>query len=76
MADPGSWWPRGGVRPYLLLTDIVAFVIATVITSPTSPVHAVVLLVYLIVFYVAGLYRSRWSRPGARWIGTAGPCGR
>jgi hypothetical protein len=81
------------------------------------PVHAVVLLVYLIIFYVAVLFRSRLNLsllddlpyilaafvvgfaielalislcshvdrparsvtmvpPGARWIGTAGPCGR
>src|SRR3712207_3716534 len=57
--NPEPWWLRGGVRPYLLLADIAAFVVATVITSPTSPVHGVVLLVYLAVFYVAGLYRSR-----------------
>ena len=57
--NPEPWWLRGGVRPYLLLADIAAFAIATVITSPTSPVHVVVLLVYLVVFYVAGLYRSR-----------------
>ena len=57
--NPEPWWLRGGVRPYLLLADIAAFVVATVITSPTSRVHIVVLLVYLAVFYAAGLYRSR-----------------
>jgi exopolysaccharide biosynthesis polyprenyl glycosylphosphotransferase len=57
--SPEPWWLRGGVRPYLVLADIGAFAIATAITQPTSPVHAVVLLVYLGVFYVAGLYRSR-----------------
>ncbi len=57
--NPEPWWLRGGVRPYLLLADIVAFVIATVLTSPTSPAHVVVLLVYLAVFHAAGLYRSR-----------------
>jgi exopolysaccharide biosynthesis polyprenyl glycosylphosphotransferase len=57
--NPEPWWLRGGVRPYLVLADIGAFVIATVITQPTNPVHGVVLLVYLAVFYAAGLYRSR-----------------
>ena len=57
--NPEPWWLRFGVRPYLLLADVAAFGVATVITSPTSPVHVVVLLVYLVVFYVAGLYRSR-----------------
>src|SRR3712207_5658422 len=45
--NPEPWWLRGGVRPYLVLADIGAFVIATVITQPTNPVHGVVLLVYL-----------------------------
>ncbi len=57
--NPEPWWLRGGVRPYLLLADVVAFVVATAITQPTSPIHGVVLVVYLAVFYVAGLYRSR-----------------
>ncbi|MGY1690879.1 sugar transferase [Geodermatophilus sp. SYSU D01105] len=57
--SPEPWWLRGGVRPYLVLADIGAFVVATAITQPTSPVHGVVLLVYLVVFYLAGLYRSR-----------------
>jgi exopolysaccharide biosynthesis polyprenyl glycosylphosphotransferase len=56
-AEP--WWLRAGVRPYLLLGDVAAFVIATAITQPTSPIHVVVLLIYLVAFYVAGLYRSR-----------------
>ncbi|MGY1640764.1 sugar transferase [Geodermatophilus sp. SYSU D00703] len=57
--NPEPWWLRLGVRPYLLLGDVLAFVIATAITSPGSPVHLVVLPVYVLVFYVAGLYRSR-----------------
>ncbi len=57
--NPEPWWLRAGVRPYLLLGDVAAFVIATAITTPASPVHVVVLVVYVAVFYVAGLYRSR-----------------
>ncbi len=57
--NPEPWWLRSGVRPYLVLGDIVAFTIATAITHPTNPIHGVVLLVYLAVFYIAGLYRSR-----------------
>ena len=57
--NPEPWWLRGGVRPYLLLGDVAAFGIATAITVPGNPVHLVVLLVYVLVFYVAGLYRSR-----------------
>ncbi|WP_169063801.1 sugar transferase [Geodermatophilus dictyosporus] len=57
--NPEPWWLRGGVRPYLVLADVVAFVVATAITQPTSPIHGVVLLVNITVFYIAGLYRSR-----------------
>ncbi len=57
--NPEPWWLRAGVRPYLLLADVVAFVVATAITAPANPVHVVVLMVYVLVFYVAGLYRSR-----------------
>ncbi|MGY1662350.1 sugar transferase [Geodermatophilus sp. SYSU D00705] len=57
--NPEPWWLRGGVRPYLVLGDVLAFVIATLITRPTSPLHIAVLGVNLVVFYVAGLYRSR-----------------
>ena len=57
--NPEPWWLRGGVRPYLLLGDVAAFGIATAITVPGNPVHLMVLLVYVLVFYVAGLYRSR-----------------
>ncbi len=57
--NPEPWWLRGGVRPYLLLGDVVAFVVATAITAPANPVHVVVLGVYVLVFYAAGLYRSR-----------------
>ncbi len=59
--NPEPWWLRAGVRPYLLLVDIAAFGIATAITLPGNPIHLVVLLVYVLVFYVAGLYRSRLS---------------
>jgi exopolysaccharide biosynthesis polyprenyl glycosylphosphotransferase len=57
--NPEPWWLRAGVRPYLLLGDVAAFVIATAITTPANPVHVVVLGVYVAVFYVVGLYRSR-----------------
>ncbi|SFU08324.1 Undecaprenyl-phosphate glucose phosphotransferase [Geodermatophilus amargosae] len=57
--NPEPWWLRGGVRPYLLLGDVAAFVVATAITMPANPVHVVVLGVYIAVFFVAGLYRSR-----------------
>ncbi len=57
--NPEPWWLRGGVRPYLLLGDVAAFVLATAITAPANPLHVVVLGVYVAVFYVAGLYQSR-----------------
>jgi exopolysaccharide biosynthesis polyprenyl glycosylphosphotransferase len=57
--NPEPWWLRGGVGPYLLLGDILAFMVATAITTPSNPVHFLVLPVYVAVFYVAGLYRSR-----------------
>jgi exopolysaccharide biosynthesis polyprenyl glycosylphosphotransferase len=57
--NPEPWWLRGGVRPYLLLGDVIAFVVATAITAPANPIHVIVLLVYVLVFYVVGLYRSR-----------------
>ncbi len=53
------WWLRGGVRPYLLLSDVAAFAIAAAITTPTNPVHILVLFVNILTFAVAGLYRSR-----------------
>jgi exopolysaccharide biosynthesis polyprenyl glycosylphosphotransferase len=59
--NPEPWWLRAGVRPYLLLVDVAAFGIATAITAPGNPVHWVVLLTYVLVFYTAGLYRSRLS---------------
>jgi exopolysaccharide biosynthesis polyprenyl glycosylphosphotransferase len=53
------WWLRWGVSPYLVLGDVAAFAVATVLTHPGSPVHGLVLLFLLIVFWRAGLYRSR-----------------
>jgi exopolysaccharide biosynthesis polyprenyl glycosylphosphotransferase len=53
------WWLRWGVSPYLALGDVAAFVVATALTHPTSPVHGLVLLFLLLVFWRAGLYRSR-----------------
>ncbi len=57
--NPEPWWLRAGVRPYLLLGDVLAFVVATAITAPANPIHVVVLATYVLVFYAAGLYRSR-----------------
>ncbi|WP_246066289.1 sugar transferase [Geodermatophilus aquaeductus] len=55
-----AWWLRRGVGPYLVLVDVVAFAVATLITLPGSPpAHAVALLFLLLVFWRAGLYRSR-----------------
>lgn len=59
--NPEPWWLRGGVTPYLLVVDVIAFTAATVITHPTSPVHVLVLVVNVVAFYGAGLYRSRLS---------------
>jgi exopolysaccharide biosynthesis polyprenyl glycosylphosphotransferase len=59
--NPEPWWLRGGVRPYLLLADVAAFGIATAITHPANPVHVVVLVVNIVTFAAAGLYRSRLS---------------
>lgn len=54
------WWLRYGTSPYLVLTDVAAFLVATVVASPTSlTAHLAVLVVNLLVFSVAGLYRSR-----------------
>ncbi len=53
------WWLRSGVSPYLVLGDVAAFAIATALTNPGSPVHGLVLLFLLVVFWRAGLYRSR-----------------
>jgi exopolysaccharide biosynthesis polyprenyl glycosylphosphotransferase len=57
--SPEPWWLRAGVRPYLLLGDVLAFAAATAITAPGSRFHLFVLLAYLVVFQTAGLYRSR-----------------
>jgi exopolysaccharide biosynthesis polyprenyl glycosylphosphotransferase len=54
-----GWWLRFGVRPYLILIDIVAFGVAAAITLPTRRAHLLVLLVNLVTFSLAGLYRSR-----------------
>ncbi|MGY1794610.1 sugar transferase [Geodermatophilus sp. SYSU D00525] len=55
-----KWWLRRGVGPYLVLVDVAAFAVATLITLPGSPpVHAVALVFLLLVFWRAGLYRSR-----------------
>ncbi len=55
-----AWWLRRGVGPYLVLTDGVAFAVATAITTPGSPVaHGLALAFLLLVFWRAGLYRSR-----------------
>ena len=56
-----AWWLRHGVGPYLLIGDVLAFVVATAVTRPTSALHLVVLAVNVLVFAVAGLYRSRLS---------------
>lgn len=54
-------WLSRGVAPYLLAGDVLAFVLATLITHPGSPLHVVSLLVTIFTFQVAGLYRSRLS---------------
>ncbi|MGY1831693.1 sugar transferase [Geodermatophilus sp. SYSU D01180] len=49
-----------GVAPYLVLADVVAFAVATVLTRPGSLVAQGLALVFLLlVFWRAGLYRSR-----------------
>ncbi|MGY1684745.1 sugar transferase [Geodermatophilus sp. SYSU D00867] len=49
-----------GVAPYLVLADVVAFAVATVLTQPGSLVAQGLALVFLLlVFWRAGLYRSR-----------------
>ncbi|MGY1787296.1 sugar transferase [Geodermatophilus sp. SYSU D00698] len=59
-AGRGTWWLRMGVAPYLVLADIVAFAVATVLTQPGSLVAQGLALVFLLlVFWRAGLYRSR-----------------
>ncbi|PWW21829.1 Undecaprenyl-phosphate glucose phosphotransferase [Geodermatophilus normandii] len=55
-----KWWVRRGVGPYLVLVDVVAFAVATLITLPGSALaHALALAFLLLVFWRAGLYRSR-----------------
>ncbi|ADB73203.1 sugar transferase [Geodermatophilus obscurus] len=55
-----AWWLRRGVGPYLILVDVLAFTLATVITLPGSAVaHGLALVCLLLVFWRAGLYRSR-----------------
>ncbi|GAB3196450.1 hypothetical protein GCM10027261_19200 [Geodermatophilus arenarius] len=59
-AGRGTWWLRMGVAPYLVLADVVAFAVATVLTQPGSLVAQGLALVFLLlVFWRAGLYRSR-----------------
>jgi exopolysaccharide biosynthesis polyprenyl glycosylphosphotransferase len=58
-SNPQPWWLRRGVRPYLVLVDLVAFAAAAAITLPRSPTHLLILLVNLVTFSLAGLYRSR-----------------
>ncbi len=54
------WWLRRGVGPYLVLADVVAFAAATAITLPGSlTAHSLSLAFLLLVFWRAGLYRSR-----------------
>jgi exopolysaccharide biosynthesis polyprenyl glycosylphosphotransferase len=55
------WWLVYGVGPYLLLGDTAAFIVATAITRPTSVLHGLALVVTVVTFCVAGLYRSRLS---------------
>jgi exopolysaccharide biosynthesis polyprenyl glycosylphosphotransferase len=57
--NPEPWWLRAGVRPYLMLCDVLAFAVATAITTPNSPLHVLVLPAFVVVFWRAGLYRSR-----------------
>ncbi len=53
------WWQRSGVGAYLILCDVAAFTSAMVLTHPGNPVHVLVLLFLVLVFWRAGLYRSR-----------------
>jgi exopolysaccharide biosynthesis polyprenyl glycosylphosphotransferase len=52
-------WLRHGVGPYLLVGDLAAFGVATLVTRPQSWVHILVLVLYVVIFLIAGLYRSR-----------------
>ncbi len=56
-AEP--WWQRSGVGPYLIVCDVAAFTIATALTHPGNPVHVLVLPFLVLVFWRAGLYKSR-----------------
>ncbi|MGY1735378.1 sugar transferase [Geodermatophilus sp. SYSU D00684] len=54
------WWLGRGVGPYLILADVAAFAGATLLTQPGSPLAQGLALVFLLlVFWRAGLYRSR-----------------
>ncbi len=53
-------WLRQGVAPYLVVADVMASVLATALTQPNSLVaHALALVFLVLVFWRAGLYRSR-----------------
>ncbi len=55
---PG-WLLRDGIRPYLIAGDLGAFAVAALVTDPSSRLHLLVLMITLVVFSLAGLYRSR-----------------
>jgi len=54
-----QWWLRDGIRPYLVAGDVGAFAVADLVTGSFSALHLLVLLMTLVVFSLAGLYRSR-----------------
>jgi exopolysaccharide biosynthesis polyprenyl glycosylphosphotransferase len=57
--NPEAWWLRFGVRPYLVIVDVAAFAVAAALTGPSSATHLLILLTNLVIFSLAGLYRSR-----------------
>ena len=57
--NPEPPWLRFGVRPYLLAVDLAAFGAAAALTGPTSAAHLLILVTNLVIFSLAGLYRSR-----------------
>jgi exopolysaccharide biosynthesis polyprenyl glycosylphosphotransferase len=56
---PEPLWLRYGVSPYLLVGDVAAFALATVLAANASGYHLLVLVLNVVVFTAAGLYRSR-----------------